>query len=159
MRLRLLLVAALVALTLSACAATSSTPPAPTPTATSAPTAPPTGAISGTLGYPSSFIPQLRVYAVSVASSGVSFHVDTAANQSTYTISDVTPGTYHVIAYLVPDNPALRGGYSQFVLCGLAASCPSHALVDVVVTAGKTAANINPTDWYAPEGSFPAPPQ
>jgi hypothetical protein len=129
-----------------------------TPTATATATPLPAGAITGHLGYPASGIPPLTVYAISTTNGSVFFHVTTAQNQLTYTISGVTPGTYHVIAYLVPDNPALRGGYSQFVLCGDAAGCPSHALVDVVVAPGATVSQIDPTDWYAPAGAFPAPP-
>jgi hypothetical protein len=166
--LRLLVVASILAVILAGCGlgggatvtvvvtptVSATTTPAPTATATP----PPTGAISGHLGYPASEIPPLIVYAISTTDSSVFFHVTTAHNQLTYTIAGVTPGVYHVIAYLTPDNPALRGGYSQFVLCGNAASCPSHALVAVVVAPGATISHIDPTDWYAPAGAFPAPP-
>lgn len=160
MRRWLLMLWPLVALVVAGCApgtgATVTVLVTPTATATATPL--PDGAISGHLGYPASVIPPLAVYAISTTNSSVFFHVTTTQNQLTYSIAGVTPGTYHVIAYLTPDNPALRGGYSQFVLCGNAAGCPSHALVDVVVHPGETVGQIDPTDWYAPTGTFPAPP-
>jgi hypothetical protein len=160
---RLLLVLPLLALTVLGCAVggggsttvTVVVTPTPSPSATSAPA----GTITGHLGYPASQIPPLVVYAISTTSSSVHFKVTTAQNQMTYSIPGVAPGTYHVVAYRIPDQPALRGGYSQFVLCGNAAGCPSHALVDVVVHAGETVGHVDPTDWYAPEGTFPPPPR
>jgi hypothetical protein len=134
--------------------------PTPSPTATLAPTATPVpaGSIAGHLGYPASLIPPLAIYAFSTSDPSIHYRVDTAQNQTSYSIAGVAAGTYHVIAYLKPDQAALRGGYSQFVLCGLAASCPSHALVDVVVQPGAAVSGVDPTDWYAPAGAFPAPP-
>jgi hypothetical protein len=159
------LLAVLLAMLLGGCAAAAPTvtvvaTPTPSATATLAPTATPVPAasIAGHLGYPASLIPPLTIYALSTSDPSVHYHIDTAQNQFSYSITGVAPGTYHVIAYLKPDKPALRGGYSQFVLCGLAASCPSHALVDVVVQPGVPVSGIDPTDWYAPEGTFPAPP-
>lgn len=166
MRIRALLILTIAAmLAIASCSSGNATvtvvvTSTPVPTATPKPTATPipTGSITGHLGYPSEFIPPLAIYAISTTSTGTHFHVDTAHNQTTYTIKGVKPGTYHVIAYLKPDQPALRGGYSQFVLCGLAASCPSHALVNVVVHPGETVKNVDPTDFYAPAGTFPPPP-
>jgi hypothetical protein len=161
---RLLLVLPLLALTVLGCAVggggstTVTVVVTPTPTPSPSPTSAPAGKITGHLGYPASQIPPLAVYAISTTSSSVHFKVTTAQNQMTYTIAGVSPGTYHVVAYRVPDQPALRGGYSQFVLCGNAAGCPSHALVAVVVHADATVSQVNPTDWYAPAGTFPPPP-
>ena len=113
------------------------------------------GSISGTLSYPSSFIPALRVVAFQV--SGFNYrYVDTMQNQTTYQITGLAPGLYRVVAYTL--DGTIAGGHTQMVLCGLLATCTDHTLVDVEVKAGKDTPSINPGDWYAPAGSFPAMP-
>lgn len=113
------------------------------------------GSISGTLSYPSSFIPALRVVAFQV--NGFNYRwVDTMENQSAYKITGLAPGVYHVVAYLLDGSYA--GGYTQAIPCGLSVDCLDHSLMDVTVEAGKDTPNINPGDWYAPAGSFPAMP-
>ena len=81
--------------------------------------------------------------------------------QSSYVIEDLPSGTYHVVAYVMPgggygSGPA--GGYSQMVPCGLKYGCDDHSLIDVVVTAGNTTAGVDPNDYYADPGAFPANP-
>ncbi len=154
---------ALVNATLTALAAPSDTP-IPTdatlvagPTDPVAPTDITTGSISGHLSYPSDFIPPLRVVAFDAANPANYDFVDTVQNQSTYTIYDLPVGVYHVVSYLF-NTDALAGGYTQMVPCGLAAGCDDHTLIDVVVTAGAMLTDINPGDWYAPEGAFPPMP-
>lgn len=128
------------------------TQPANAPTQT--PTPEP-GSISGTLSYPSEFIPPLRVVAFPV--NGFNYRwVDTMENQSTYQITGLTPGLYHVVAYIMDGTYA--GGYTQMVPCGLSASCADHSLIEVEVKSGQDAPNVNPGDWYAPPGTFPAMP-
>ncbi len=113
------------------------------------------GSISGTLSYPSSFIPSLRVVAFQV--NGFNYRwVDTMENQTTYQITGLAPGVYHVVAYILDGSYA--GGYTQMVPCGLLASCLDHSLIAVTVEAGKDTPNINPGDWYAPAGAFPPMP-
>ncbi len=113
------------------------------------------GSISGTLSYPSSFIPSLRVVAFQV--NGFNYRwVDTMENQITYQITGLVPGLYHVVAYTL--DGTLAGGYTQMVPCGLLASCTDHSLIDVTVESGKDTPNINPGDWYAPAGAFPPKP-
>ncbi len=134
--------------------------PTSTPTPESALTmtvtaTPEPGSISGTLSYPSSFIPALRVVAFQV--NGFNYRwVDTMQNQSAYQITGLAPGLYRVVAYTL--DGTIAGGYTQMVLCGLLATCTDHTLVDVEVKAGKDTPSINPGDWYAPAGSFPAMP-
>ncbi len=135
------------------------TPPAATPTLPPLPTdtpVPATGSISGTLSYPSQFIPPLRIVAFRVDGSGYRY-VDTLENQTTYQISGLTPGTYHVVAYT--RDGALAGGYTQMVLCGLRVECTDHTLIGVEVVPGQDTPNIDPADWYAPPGTFPPMPQ
>ena len=122
------------------------------PTATSSI---PTGGIAGDLGYPSSFIPALRVVAFQVGTPSY-FYVDTAEGQSHYQLDHVPPGTYHVVAYVHPGG--LPGGYSEMVPCGLLASCTDHTLIDVMVTAGQVTTGVDPKDFYADPGTFPPDP-
>ncbi len=125
-----------------------------TPTPTSSPTPAP-GSISGSLSYPSEFIPPLRVVAFQV--DGFNYrYVDTMENQSTYQIRGLPPGLYHVVAYVM--DGTLAGGYTPAVACGLSVDCTDHSLIDVVVASGQDTPNIDPADWYAPEGSFPPMP-
>ncbi|HEY6959821.1 MAG TPA: hypothetical protein VI814_13445 [Candidatus Limnocylindria bacterium] len=120
------------------------------------------GTIAGPLGYPSDFIPAERVCAMLAAQPATRQCVDTpqSREQVWYRIADLPPGTYWVVAYVVPlapGGPGFSGGYTRYVTCGLAAGCPQdHTLVDVVVTADAYLAGIAPTDFYAPPGSYPS---
>jgi hypothetical protein len=113
------------------------------------------GSVSGTLSYPSSFIPPLRVVAYN-ANGFFYRYVDTMQNQGSYQITGLVPGLYHIVAYVLDGSYA--GGFTQAVPCGLSFECADHSLIDVVVEAGKDTPNINPGDWYAPEGIFPPMP-
>ncbi|MBK6645718.1 MAG: hypothetical protein IPG44_08180 [Anaerolineales bacterium] len=114
------------------------------------------GSISGQLSYPSSFIPSMTVVAFEVDS--VNYHyVVTNENSSTYQIDDLSPGQYYVVAYPNGDS-SIPGGYSQAVPCGLLASCADHSLIPVTVNSDETTTGINPGDFYAPPGTFPASP-
>jgi len=114
------------------------------------------GAISGQLSYPAEMIPALRVVAYRV-DDGSSYFVDTEAGQSTFTIANLPPGTYHVVAY-ARATPTIAGGYTQAVLCGLKVGCTDQSLLEVIVSAYQETKDINPADWYAPEGTFPPMP-
>ena len=81
-------------------------------------------------------------------------YVITSEGQNTYQIDGLQPGTYHVVAY-AGGGGGLASGYSQAVSCGLSVNCTDHTLIDVTVTAGGTATDVSPTDWYAPQGAFP----
>ena len=92
--------------------------------------APATGSITGSLSYPASGIPALRVVAFQVGGSSY-YYADTSLGQSSYTIDALPAGTYHVVAYVRPGGgfdlgPA--GGYSQMVPCGLKYGCNDHAI-------------------------------
>jgi hypothetical protein len=165
----------LFALFITACAA--NTPaPAPTPdiaamvaatltayvpAAEEMPTALPApvgGSISGGLGYPSSFIPPLKVVAFRVGSDEF-FFVQTQLNQTSYRIENLPEGKYHVVGYALNEDGSasgLAGGYTQAVLCGLTVECTEHSLVDVVVFDGEESAGADVSDWYG--GTFPPMP-
>jgi len=108
-----------------------------------------TGSISGSLNYPSSFIPALRIV-VYLTGTSQYFYVDTVQNQNSYQIDNLPVGIYHVVAYT-----GLSAGYTQAVPCGLSVNCVDHSLIDVNVNAGQVTGNVNPFDWYAPQGAFP----
>lgn len=127
---------------------------APSPTV---PTVPATGGISGHLSYPASIIPPMRVVAFDAANNAVYYYIDTLQNQSEYTVSGLPAGVYHVVSYR-KDDPTLAGGYTMMVPCGLAYGCNDHNFIDVMVTAGSTTSGIDPGDWYASAGTFPAMP-
>jgi hypothetical protein len=180
--------AAIATATAATATATPSATPTASPLASGTPTAPPTavasGVLTGSLGYPSEFIPPLTVYAISVADQRVFFSVDTpryplATNtppRPSYTMTGVAPGTYYVLAYRNDDvNVEAKdapGVYSQFVLQCLqpnaagstpAPGCSSsdHSLVPVTVRAGETVPRIDVTDWYyaPPRPSYPPRPR
>ena len=114
-----------------------------------------TGSITGSLSYPSEFIPPLRVFAFQVGSKNY-FYVDTAENQNTYQIDNLPTGYYQIVAYI--QNGKLAGGYTQAVPCGLSVDCPNHDLLEVPVNSGQVVTGIDPADWYAPDGAFPPVP-
>lgn len=114
------------------------------------------GSIQGTLGYPSSGIPELTVYAFSTTDEKKFYSVETTVNQTTFEIPGMEQGTYHVVAY--PKEYAVSGGYTKAVSCGLSVDCKDHSLVDVVVTPGETTKGVEVKDWYAPDGTFPKKP-
>jgi hypothetical protein len=139
------------------------TPQAPTATATqSAPTATSTtGSISGNLNYPGPSIPAMYVAAYRYGSEAYKFII-TTPGQGKYKIDGLDAGTYWVIAYTVGGGgfPAgFPGGYTRAVLCGLTVNCTDHALIGVILKAGQSVTDINPFDWYAPQGTFMAFPQ
>ncbi len=135
----------------------SPTPPPATPTPTPLPT---TGSVSGRLTYPGDSLPPLRVVAFS-ADSEMWYSVE-VSGQGTYLLGGLPPGSYHVVAYVMPNAPGfpagLAGGYTQAVICGLSDACKDHSLIVVSVKAGDAIENISPGDWYAPQTAFPPDP-
>lgn len=126
----------------------------PYPPGVQAPEANDPGSLSGTLNYPSSFIPAQTIVAFSVSEPGSYYYVTTSEGTSYYQISNLPAGEYQVVAY----TNGLAGGYSFAVGCGLSVNCTDHSLVTVEVKSGQDMGGINPQDWYAPDGSFPANP-
>lgn len=118
------------------------------------------GGISGTLGYPSEGIPELSVYAFDSTNEKKYFMIDTKVNQGQFTISDVDPGSYYVVAYVKTSKTGevFGGGYTKAVACGLSVDCKDHSLIAVTVKSGETATGVEVKDWYAPENAFPKKP-
>lgn len=116
---------------------------------------PNTGTISGYLSYPSSFIPALNVIAFDM-NNDYFYYITTSQGTSYYEISNLPPSTYYVVAYLAGEDYA--AGYTNAVPCGLSVDCPNHYYIPVLVNAGDFVTEVNPQDWYAPEGTYPANP-
>jgi hypothetical protein len=98
------------------------------------------GTIAGTISYPGGNPPVLKVVAFNVKSK-YWYWVGTVSGDTYFSLADLPPGTYHVVAYA--DN-GQAGGYAD----------SAHNLIDIVVKSGQTA-NIEINDW---QGSFPANP-
>ncbi len=101
------------------------------------------GAISGTISYPGS-IPTLNVVAYNLATN-YWYYVNTLAGASFYTIPNLPPGTYQVVAY---DENGDAGGHAD----------TSHNLLPVTVKNGETTQGVDISDWNAPKNSFPPDP-
>jgi hypothetical protein len=119
------------------------------------------GGISGSLGYPSEFLPGEAVYAIAL--DGKSYYkVESASYQSHYTMQGVEPGYYFVYAvsrWPVASPPVRFGaGYTKAVPCGLQAGCDDHSPIPVRVKARTIVTGIAPTDWYAEPNRFPVVP-
>jgi hypothetical protein len=108
-------------------------PPGQEPTTT-------VGTIAGSIFYPGGNPPALKVVAFNVKTK-YWYWVGTASGGTYFTLADLPPGTYHVVAYA--DN-GQAGGYAD----------SAHSLINIVVKAGQTV-NIEINDW---EGSFPSNP-
>lgn len=124
--------------------------PAPAATATGG-----SGSISGTLSYPSEYLPPMRVCAFELA-EGAPYCVRTGKNQAQYRLDGVPPGDYLVLAF-PQEADALPGGYTGCVR-NLSADCRDHDLQPIIVAAGQTTPDIDPADYYAEAADWPQEP-
>lgn len=113
-----------------------------------------TGLITGNLSFPSEHIPALTIVATRIDNGKNTYYsLQTADGQSSYALR-VDPGVYQLVAYAGD----FAGGYTDYYACGLENNCGDHALLPVLIQAGDILSDINPGDWYAPAGTFPARP-
>lgn len=104
------------------------------------------GIISGSLSYPSDYIPDdMQVCAREITSDEVS--CDAQRQGYSYTLH-LRPGTYEVWAQ-TQDTPDTRAFYSEAVRCGLSVDCVDHRPIRIEVEAGQERAGVDPGDWYA----------
>ena len=112
------------------------------------------GSIEGTMNYPSEFVPKdMRVCAVEVSNSNEYCTTKKVKSGSLYRYSLKVPvGEYYVYAVTNdPSSAAMRGYkafYTEFVTCGLLASCSSHSKIRVSVGSNAIVKNVDPQDWY-----------
>ena len=100
------------------------------------------GSISGSVSYPSQWIPSQNVYAIEV-NTGHYYWVRTSISVASYKITGLPAGTYIVVSYLDSHIPA---GYSNLAACGLNCS-GDHQLVKIELAEGEHKEDINPIDW------------
>lgn len=115
-------------------------------TVDSADAAPKPGKITGSLSYPSDYIPDdMQVCAEETTSKEVTckggFKDDSFE-------MELPAGTYHVWARTDEAAAGYRAYYNEAVKCGLDISCKDRTPINVEVRAGETAAKIDPGDWY-----------
>jgi hypothetical protein len=134
------------------------------PTATTA--APAVGTVTGSLGYPSDFVPALAIYALPTNNLAdgryVIFTERTGvapAGSVTYTMQ-VPAGTYYFVSYVreAPAGNKNGGAYTKLVTCGMQPPCSDHTLIPVTVTAGQTITGVDIRDWYAGQDAYPPRP-
>ena len=105
------------------------------------------GAITGGISYPAATVPAFHVVAFNVNNS-YWYWVGFTPNTRAYSITDLPPGTYNIVAY--PDGAGLEGGY---------AGEGGTALLPVKVEPGKTTPGITINVWVEPATSpFPSDP-
>ena len=114
-----------------------------------------TGRITGTLSYPSEYLPPMRVCAFELAEA-TPYCVRTGKDQAQYRLDGVPPGDYLVLAF-PQEADALPGGYTGCVR-DLSADCRDHDLQPIIVAAGQTTPDIDPADYYAGAADWPQEP-
>lgn len=121
--------------------------------------------ISGALGYPSSFVPAMKICLYEYAGPGMiqgpKYCTFTKDNQGSFKISGkISPSKYVVFAW--PADAAagseLAGSFTPAVACGLSVDCKDHAPIPLDVVNDQTVINVDIRDWYAEVGTFPTKP-
>jgi len=106
--------------------------------------------ISGSLSYPSDYIPNdMEVCAKNVETGKT--HCDaeiTVGNDTRRYALTVPPGSYHVYAK-TSDKPGYNAYYSEAVVCGLKVDCLSSKPITVTLAGGAKRTDVDPHDWYA----------
>lgn len=110
------------------------------------------GKLTGTVSYPSEFIPDgLKVCAESSVSAQEyctsNIYQDSSSQTGFAYELEVPEGGYYVYAIVPGDT--YKAYYSEFVTCGMEVGCPSHTPILVTVRAGEMVEDIDPGDWYA----------
>lgn len=103
-----------------------------------------TGSISGALDYPGGSPPALQVFAFNLDTNNW-YYINTNPGWSAYTLGELPPGNYQVVAYDADGN---SGGHAD----------ANHNLISVTVKAGEKVSGVDTNDWNAPAGAFPANP-
>lgn len=111
------------------------------------------GTIKGTFIFPSEGIPEtMRACAENIenAQTTCSGTLKETGLQNTFSF-EVPAGKYRVYAESgLEGQQNYKAYYTEFVTCGLLASCPSHEKIIVEVTVDETVSDIKPHDWYDP---------
>lgn len=104
-----------------------------------------TGSISGNIVYiEGQEPPRLRIVAFNQETE-YWYWLFTQPGQSAYTLSDLPPGTYQLVAY---DNDGRAGGHADI----------NNNLIDISVDPGETVPDVDINNWEAPRDAFPPDP-
>jgi hypothetical protein len=123
----------------------------PTIVATPTPTEAPLGSISGSLNYPSEFIPAQRIVAFNTT-TGYYYWVKTGENYGSYKITGLPAGWYKVVSYAQMGDGDVIAGYTVTVACNY--TCGNDRSLKVFeLKEGEHKTGIDPIDWFPPEGS------
>jgi len=109
------------------------------------------GKIEGDFIFPSEFIPNtMKACAEDISTEEVICSKTLVETGLPNTFSFYVPaGTYYVYAQSgLGGQEEVKAYYSEFVTCGLLASCTSHEKIPVEVSSGETVSDIKPHDWY-----------
>lgn len=112
-----------------------------------------TGIITGSLSYPSEYMPNLETCAVNIQTdeSYCTYQMIQGPNYNYgygYQIQ-TPPGSYQVYSKINDQFETYRAYYSQFIICGGDFTCVDHTPLTIQVKAGETLRGIDPGDWYA----------
>lgn len=111
------------------------------------------GRIEGTFIFPSEGIPEtIRTCAENIQNAQVTCSGTLKETGFNNTFSfEVPAGKYYVYAENnVEGKGDTKAYYTEFVTCGLLATCPSHKKIIVEVAVDETVSDIKPHDWYEP---------
>ncbi len=112
-----------------------------------------TGYIEGTFIFPSEGIPEtMRACAENTENAQItcSGTLKETGLKNTFSF-EVPAGKYRVYAESgLEGQQNYKAYYTEFVTCGLLASCPSHEKIIVTVGIDETVSDIMPHDWYDP---------
>lgn len=114
-----------------------------------------TGAVKGTVCYPSDYIPAMNVYLKNKETSKT-YSLLIKENQQSFKFKKIQEGNYIAFAYTTTEimtnfnnkSSKASGGYTHAVPCGLTVNCNNHSLINFKVYNGKTTKAIQICDWY-----------
>lgn len=122
--------------------------------------------LEGVVGYPSSHVPAVAVYCMSVDSRrfGYISRVSSrgAGEKPRFVVESAHPGKYVIFAKRSLKTAGVGaeqyGGYTKYVLGGLGQGQVDHSLVSVEVGPGEVVSTIDVADWYGfePGGMYGA---
>ncbi len=111
------------------------------------------GVITGSLSYPSDFMPNLEICAVDIKTNE-SYCTYQMIQGPDFTYGygyrlEVPAGNYQVYSKINDQFEDYKAYYSEFVKCGGEYTCTNHAPITIQVSADETVRKIDPVDWYA----------
>ncbi len=109
--------------------------------------------ITGSLSFPSEFLPEHMTVCADNVSTAEEICTDEHLEDDSFLygfgyLLNVPAGSYYVYAYDPDGDNSYKAYYSEFVTCGLSVDCTSHEAILVTVLSGETAENVDPGDWY-----------